>query len=128
MTEAAKELASSGAIGAAFVMALLMLFWLMRVLVKNATKQMEAMGDGMRELVEQSRAIRDNCMACRSDSVSTLRDAQEHIVAKLWEVKKEAVADVAKVFDAANKEAENTRLRDEVSRPHIVPPPSGVVR
>jgi hypothetical protein len=76
MSEALKELASSGTIGAAFVVVLFMLFWMVKVLIASFVKQTEAVIKAMNELVEASRAIRDNCRNCRTDSLQTLRDAQ----------------------------------------------------
>ena len=158
MGEALKELASSGAIGAALVVVLGMLFWLMKVLVTNNTEQSKAVIKALGELVESSRAIRDNCRNCREDSVASLRDAQvsietkiEHTVwqshdknalerdksfATMTDVISKEITQSANSIRSSNaelvKNAENQRLRDEVeelSRPHhLDEEKSGVVR
>ena len=86
MGEALKELASSGAIGAALVVVLGMLFWMVKALVSSFIKQAESVIKAMNELVEASRAIRDNCLACRTDAVRTQRDAQTAIEMKIEHV------------------------------------------
>jgi len=83
MEAALKELISSGALGAMLVVVLLMLGWLVRVLVTSFIRQTESVTKAMSELVEASRAIRDNCRACRTDSVSSIRDAQTGIMAHI---------------------------------------------
>jgi F0F1-type ATP synthase membrane subunit b/b' len=157
MGEALKELASSGTIGAAFVVVLFMLFWMVKVLIASFVKQTEAVIKAMNELVDASRAIRDNCQVCRQDSVASLRDAQSAIVTKIEQVVaashdkagletatvvRDAVEKLdSTITDAANsirsgnkqlvQEMENQRLRDEVeiSRSHNIDPhESGVVR
>lgn len=132
MTEAAKELASNSAIGAGFVLLLLMLFWVVKRLVDNSTRQTESMTKGMEELVAQSRAIRDNCLACRSDSLATLRTAEDEIKRAIWEAKDKATEETRRMLDTAVGSIQRDRLEDrvdELSRPHQMPTaPSGVVR
>lgn len=132
MTEAAKELASSGAVGAGFVLVLMLLFWVVKVLVTNATKQMDSMTKGMEELVSQSRAIRDNCLTCRSDSLATLRDAEAKISAHVWQAHDKGVQETERMLDAIVGKLDRVRLEervDELSRPHpLTPAPLGKAR
>ena len=157
METAMKELVSSGALGATLVVVLAMLFWMIKVLIASNLRQTEALIKSMAELVESSRAIRDNCQVCRQDSVGGLRDAQSVIETKIehtvWAAHDKAGLEMATVIGnaveqlgneftgAANsiregnkqlvQEMENQRLRDEVeiSRSHNIDPhESGVVR
>jgi hypothetical protein len=130
MSDAVKELASSGAIG--------MLGWLVKVLVASFVRQTEAVIKALDELVRASRAIRDNCQACRSDSLQTLRDAEGHIIQRIEQVvaaghdktfteTEKALGAAVEKIEASNKaliEAEEKRrLREEVeelSRPHNI--------
>ena len=144
MSEAIKELVSSGAIGATLVVVLGMLFWMVKVLIASFIKQTEAVIKAMNELVEASRAIRDNCQACRQDSLRTLRDAQTAIELKVehtaWQIHDQALGETKELLSAAVEKMQGSltgaanAIREsnkdmELSRPHsITPSPSGVVQ
>lgn len=157
MESAARELITSNAIGAALGLVLLMLFWLVKVLVVSFVKQTESVIKAVNELVETSRAIRDNCQACRTDAVRTQRDAQtsielkienavaaghdktfaetERLVCEATKQIKESLTGVANSIRLTNEETlremENARLREQLdeSRAHnVTPAPSGVVQ
>ena len=144
MSEAIKELVSSGAIGATLVVVLGMLFWMVKVLIASFIKQTEAVIKAMGELVEASRAIRDNCRACRTDSVTSVRDAQKSIEEKIdhvvWAAHDKIFADTKDLVGVATKTLEGvmngaaSQIREsnkdmELSRPYpSTPAPSGAVR
>ena len=150
MGEALKELASSGAIGATLVVVLAMLFWMVKVLIASFVRQTEAVIKAMNELVEASRAIRDNCQACRQDSVGSLREAQTAIEKKVeheaWRVHDQTLGETKELLSAAVTKLDSTitgaigrlsteekerRLQEQLdeSRAHsMTPAPSGVVQ
>ena len=143
MDAALKELVSSGAIGATLVVVLAMLFWMVKVLIANFVKQTDAITKAMDELVAASRAIRDNCLTCRQDSVGSLRDAQKAIEERIdhvvWKSHDQAFSENKDLIAAATEKingaltgvAQSIRESNkdmELSRPHLTPAPSGVVQ
>jgi hypothetical protein len=116
---------------------------------KGVLEQQKEGTAAMKELARAFTGIRENCLACRVDSVSVLRDAEERLNQKFvevtWQAHDKTFADIEKGFTtlgarfdtaltgaatsirASNErlvqEAENRRLRDEneeLSRPHDV--------
>ena len=53
---------------------------------KEATSQQKEVTQAMKELAKAFSGISERCLACRVDSVSTLRDAEKQIVDKFTEI------------------------------------------
>ena len=115
---------------------------------ESAGAQKESAG-AMKELARAFTGIRENCLACRVDSVSVLRDAEERLNQKFvevtWQAHDKTFAEIDKGFTALGsrfdtaltgaatsirasneklvQDVENQRLQDrvdELSRPHVV--------
>ena len=144
------QLAQQGALGIVLAAVLAVFFWAFKVLVTGVIKHLE-------ELTAAATAIRDNCRACRADSVAAARDLQKAVEEKIdhvvWKAHDQAAAENREVIGASTaaldraltgvaqsirdsnvklvQEVENQLLRkenEELSRPHFTPAPSGVVR
>jgi hypothetical protein len=179
MEAALKALSGSGATGAVLAVAFALLAgvggilgWALKRFVdaaieqqKAAIKQQDAalrhqekFGDFIEALTKSLNAIGVNCMACRSDSVSSLRDVEATVKSEVahvvWASHDKAALETAAAIGravetleasftgAANSirasnaqllvDVENKRLRaqvEDLSRPtNVTPNPSGVVR
>jgi hypothetical protein len=142
MNSALGQLAQQGALGIVLAAVLAVFFWAFKVLVTGVIKHLE-------ELTAAATAIRDNCRACRADSVSAVRDLQrelgEHIDHVVWKAHDQGFTENKGMIDAAAmaldkaltgvaqsvragnsalvQEVENKILRqanEELSRPHSV--------
>jgi len=138
MDSALKELVNSGAVGAALAIVLAAVLWAFRALVKHLLEQLNHFTAYMDGLTKTLEAIRDNCRACRSDSVSSLRDMDAHVSdglrTTIWAAHDKTVMALQKVGEEtvrairlSNEESQVEKLRDELSRPHAMEP-SGMVR
>jgi hypothetical protein len=156
MEAAIRTLAGSGAIGAILAVAFALLAvtigvlaWALKRLVESALQQQERFVQFMDALTKSLNAIGANCLACRQDSVGSLRDLEKSLVASVEHTiveshekarlettaaidgavtsLEESLTGVATSIRASNKELvqeiENQRLRekvDDLSRPHDV--------
>lgn len=161
MTEALKTLSGSGAMGAILAVAFALLAatigvlaWALKRLVESALRQQEKFAEFMEALTKSLNTIGMNCLACRQDSVTSLRDMEKAVVATInqtvWSAHdksrlqtdaaietavdriEESFTGAANSIRASNEklvqEVENRRLQekiDDLSRPHDA---SGVVR
>jgi len=150
MNSPLSQLAQQGALGIVLAAVLAVFFWAFKVLVTGVIKHLE-------ELTKFVESLRDNCRACRADSVAGIRDAQKAIEEKIdhavWKAHDQGASENREVIGAAAtaldkaltgvaqsirdsnvklvQEVENQLLRkenEELSRPHFTPSPSGVVR
>ena len=156
MEAALRALSGSGVIGAILAVSFALLAgtigvlgWALKKLVDSAIRQQEKFSDFMEALTKSLNVIGANCMACRSDSVGSIRDLEnvikqevQHVV---WAAHDKAKLETEKAIEdahakmegsitgAANsiregnralvQSVENQRLREEVeelSRPHPV--------
>jgi hypothetical protein len=149
MEAALKALSGSGVIGAILAVAFALLAgtigvlgWALKRLVDSAIKQQDKFADFMDALTKSLNAIGINCMACRSDSVASIRDLEGNVKAEIQHVvwanhdkaKLEtegtiraavekldgAITGAANSIRASNAalltEAENQRLRSQVDK------------
>ena len=116
---------------------------------KGVLEQQKESAGAMKELARAFTGIRENCLACRVDSVSVLRDAEERLNQKFvevtWQAHDKTFVEIEKGFTALGsrfdtaltgvatsirasneklvQDVENQRLQDrvdELSRPHNV--------
>ena len=156
MESALKELIGSGVLGATLAIVLLFLLWAGKKMLTVFIEQTQELSAAIKELTASQIAIRDNCRACRTDWVASVRDAQVAIEAKVdgvvWKAHEQAVSanrdmigaairtldsaltGAAQSIRSSNVElvqaVENQHLRkenEELSRPHFAPE-SGTVR
>jgi hypothetical protein len=109
MEPALKELLNFGALGVVLAAVLGIVLWMLRQLFVGILSQMHDFNDFMRELSATLIGIRDNCRACRTDSVAALRELEERVNARI---------------DGAVATLQRNRLEervDELSRPHTLP-------
>jgi hypothetical protein len=155
-----KELLNYGVAVAILFPLVWFLIWAGRSIVKSLLKNIDDFFRGvleqqkegtaaMKELARAFSGIRENCLACRVDSVSVLRDAEERISQKFvevtWQAHDKTFAEIDREFTALGtrfesaltnaaqsirasnermaQDVETQRLRrenEELSRPHVV--------